>query len=76
MRVALSDGSGKEITFWAHKLAPGSYRKVNSEGEWGADNVDRRFIGRPADIIAERPAGMSRKYGTLALLKAGEEFVP
>lgn len=73
MRVCLSDGSVKTITFWGQKLGPRHYRKVNAEGEWGNDNTDNRFIGVP---VEEKAADLSRKYGTLQLLKAGQEFVP
>lgn len=70
VRLAFRSG-GKPRMVWAIKLASGRYQAVTKEGDtsWLVRGVERTeyILADPADIISERPAQFSLKYGELEI---------
>lgn len=75
IRVRLRTESGRETqrVFWAFVVRPGrAYRIVDNEGQeksWVQNGViheqEQYLLVDPRDVVWERPAYLSRKYGWL-----------
>jgi hypothetical protein len=75
VRLRFREASGRTVSCWAIKLGPVSYRRVNNEGDWGVDGSTTLIVVTPADVVSEKPADVSRRYGTMEVLN-GRPFVP
>lgn len=79
-RLGTESGGTKVVTAWVERLPsklPSEihiYRVLNREGEWGykttATTIIEEYIAvTDKEIIYDKPAMMSRKYGWLEIIK-------
>jgi len=85
-RVKIKTSGKKTSSFWAQKLKKTKlftiYRKVNNEGDdFGHYNrknvlVDKQHLISNSLIISEKPAAISKIYGTMVVWKKGKRGHP